>query len=563
MTSDPARSESSKQPKAKVFISYARKDLAFADQLDAALKARGFEPLIDRSDIYAFEEWWKRIEDLIGRADTVVFVLSPDAVRPGSVALKEVAFAASLNKRLAPIVFWPVEDKALPEELAKLNFIFFDDPARFEQSADQLAQALATDIGWIRQHTDFGEQARRWAAADMPGGLLLRSPVLEQAERWIASRPSDAPAPTEETQRFIRRSRQAATRRRNILTGSLAAGLVLALGLAGLAYWQRGIAVEQRAIAVQAEHTATEQKEIAQQQRDRAVQAEQTATEQKEIAQQQRDRAEKTLHTATEAANKMVFELAQEFRDRAGMPGDVTRSILDRARKMQQQLTESGESAPELQRSEAAALNELGITLREQGDLNGALAAAERSLELMEQALGANPGDTMWQQNLEISYSHVGDLLAASGKGAEALTAYRKAVEIAEKLAKAYPNNWDAHSSLTFQLARVGDTLRNSGNREEALETYRRALAILERLGEPASGDPQWSLAHIHSSIGFVLRTMGREEEALQSLTTGLALMRKAVAFLPGNVRAQAELAVFYQRVGRTLLDLGRNRRSD
>ncbi|MET0538488.1 MAG: toll/interleukin-1 receptor domain-containing protein, partial [Xanthobacteraceae bacterium] len=53
-------------------MSYARKDLAFADQLEAAVKARGFEALIDRTDIYAFEEWWKRIEDLIGRADTIV-----------------------------------------------------------------------------------------------------------------------------------------------------------------------------------------------------------------------------------------------------------------------------------------------------------------------------------------------------------------------------------------------------------------------------------------------------------------------------------------------------------
>jgi hypothetical protein len=48
--------------KAKVFISYSRKDIEFADRLDAALKARGSEPLIDRTDIYAFEEWWKRVE---------------------------------------------------------------------------------------------------------------------------------------------------------------------------------------------------------------------------------------------------------------------------------------------------------------------------------------------------------------------------------------------------------------------------------------------------------------------------------------------------------------------
>jgi hypothetical protein len=91
------------EPKARVFISYSRKDMAFADRLDAALKARGFEPLIDREEIYAFEDWWKRLQALIIRADTVVFVISPDAVASRE-ALKEVEYAASLNKRFAPIV---------------------------------------------------------------------------------------------------------------------------------------------------------------------------------------------------------------------------------------------------------------------------------------------------------------------------------------------------------------------------------------------------------------------------------------------------------------------------
>src|SRR5215468_5286581 len=91
------------QAKAKVFISYSRKDMAFADRLEAALKARGVEPLIDRSEIYAFEDWWKRIQDLIAKADTVVFVISPDAVI-SDVCHKEVDFAASLNKRFAPVV---------------------------------------------------------------------------------------------------------------------------------------------------------------------------------------------------------------------------------------------------------------------------------------------------------------------------------------------------------------------------------------------------------------------------------------------------------------------------
>jgi hypothetical protein len=190
--------EGSQSAKAKVFISYSRKDSHFADRIEAALKARGFTVAIDRQEIFAFEEWWKRIETLIIQADAVVFVLSPDSLA-SSVALDEVSFAASLNKRFAPIVFRRVDGKAVPEALAKHNFIFFDDEAQFEPPVDWLAEALLTDIAWIRAHTTFGEAARRWSLAHRPNGLLLRSPALEEAERWIAARPEGAPAPTEET----------------------------------------------------------------------------------------------------------------------------------------------------------------------------------------------------------------------------------------------------------------------------------------------------------------------------------------------------------------------------
>ena len=84
--------------------------------------------------------------------------------------------------------------------------------------------------------------------------------MLEEAERWIASRPRGAPAPTEETRAFVAESRIAATRRRNVLTASLAAGLLVAVALAGLAYWQRGIAVV-------AEKVAQEQRNVAESRR--------------------------------------------------------------------------------------------------------------------------------------------------------------------------------------------------------------------------------------------------------------------------------------------------------
>jgi formylglycine-generating enzyme required for sulfatase activity len=233
----PAAGADAGEVKTQVFISYSRKDMAFADRLESALKARGFEVLIDRQEIYAFEDWWKRIEALIGRSDTVVFVLSPDAVK-SSVALKEITYAASLNKRFAPIVWRQVEEGTVPETLRRLNFIFFDDLAKFDASADRLAEGMQIDIGWIRQHTEYGEGERRWAAAGHPRGLLLHSPALEVAEHWITSRPRSAPEPATEIGAFIVASRKAmlgTQRLRRIALGSIIS-LMMAV-IVGLVGW--------------------------------------------------------------------------------------------------------------------------------------------------------------------------------------------------------------------------------------------------------------------------------------------------------------------------------------
>jgi hypothetical protein len=209
MTSGASESARAER-KTKVFISYSRSDMAFAGRLEAALKACGFEPLIDRAEIYAFEDWWKRIEALIVQADTIAFVLSPESVA-SRICQKEVDFAESLNKRFAPIVWRHVSPEATPVALSRLNWIFFDEAARFDEYMEQLAEALETNIGWIRKHTEFGELARRWDTAGRPGpsGLMLRPPILDEAEGWLAWRPHKAPEPTETTRAFVGASRAA------------------------------------------------------------------------------------------------------------------------------------------------------------------------------------------------------------------------------------------------------------------------------------------------------------------------------------------------------------------
>ncbi len=224
-------------PTAKIFISYSRNDITFVDRLEPALVARGFAVLIDRQQVHAFEDWWQRLQSLITQADTVVFALSPNSAA-SEICQREIAYASSLNKRFAPIVCRAVDPKQVPEALSRLNFIFFDDETKFEESLNRLVDALQTNIDWIRKHTDYGEAARRWAASGRAGGLLLRSPALDLAEYWISSRPRGAPVPNAETQEFVAESRRGAvsTQRNRRLVQIAIYTLLLGI-IAGLVGW--------------------------------------------------------------------------------------------------------------------------------------------------------------------------------------------------------------------------------------------------------------------------------------------------------------------------------------
>jgi WD40 repeat protein len=248
--------------KTAVFLSYSRRDADFAVWLGERLETKEIEVYRDLDDTLPGEEWWARLQELIRSADTIVFVLSPhSAVSP--VCADEVKYALGLSKRIFPVVLRDVDWTQVPDGLAKVHSVFFTDKSTWDKGLDQLASALLTDVDWVREHTRLQERAHLWLHRNRSPAELLRGRALEEAERWLASQPSGANAPTTLHSEYIAASRDAARKRRNAVTAVLAAGLILSLALAGAALWQRNVAQTQRAIAEANESRALEERDQA------------------------------------------------------------------------------------------------------------------------------------------------------------------------------------------------------------------------------------------------------------------------------------------------------------
>ena len=231
--------------KSQIFLSYSRQDNEHADWFSRQLEKRGIRVFRDVDDTLPSEEWWARLQSLIINADTVLFLLSPHSAE-SNVCRDEVEFARSLNKRIFPVVIADVNWTAVPEGLAKLHATFFLESDSYEKSFQILINALLTDIEWVREHTVLLERAQTWKQKQRPKAELLSGSRLAEAESWLASQPGQGTPPTALHNEFIQASRKQATRRQRSIIVMSSVIATAAMSLAGVAYYQRQIAIRER-----------------------------------------------------------------------------------------------------------------------------------------------------------------------------------------------------------------------------------------------------------------------------------------------------------------------------
>ena len=193
--------------KTKVFLSYSRKDSALMQRIaEALIQSKHFEADFDKADhdpdrvssgISADEPWWQRLEQMIARAEAMVFLVSPHSAA-SKVCDEEIAYAQRLGKRIIPVVVEAVDFAKLPPKLHSLNIAidFTSTSPGFDEAMAQLIRALSINTAWLREGRRYAERAADWERKGRPTSDLLSQGALEELEAWSARRPKNEPLPT-------------------------------------------------------------------------------------------------------------------------------------------------------------------------------------------------------------------------------------------------------------------------------------------------------------------------------------------------------------------------------
>jgi tetratricopeptide (TPR) repeat protein len=541
----------------EIFISYSRKDKDFVRRLDEALKSRGREAWVDWEDIRPTEEFMQAIYGAIEAADTFVFVLTPDSVA-SVVCRREIAHAATHNKRMVPIVAHEVDVATVPEPLAKLNWIFCRESDDFETATDTLVSAFDTDLNWVHAHTRLLTRAIEWNANGKSNSFVLRGEDLRAAEQWLAQAGAQKERqPTSLQTEYIIASRKAATRRQRITLGAVSFGFVVAIVLAIVAFFARQEAVNQKGKAIAGRSRADDVIHFVQDDLPDKLRPIGRLDLMEDVA----VKVDQYYSQMEKAEGESVDTLLGKFWvlvNQGEIAGSKGRS--DEALDKYRSAVQFVEKAQRLNPGSDKALYDLATAhILVGGQLPGGAAEGaneiRRAQQTLQELVARDSSNALWQSQLANSYGVEATGLLEQGQFDAALSGYRKAYAIREKLVTEAPNDSKRLSELATAHSNIGRVLFQQQQFDAALVEYRASQEILRKLTQIEARNADWQrdLAWTYKNIGETLQGKGEVANALDEFRKYSAGMDTVAGIDPANAVWQREAAEAHCFIAATL----------
>jgi hypothetical protein len=505
----------------RVFLSYARTDKAIADGLRAELEAAGLEVFRDLEDTVVGEAWWTRLQELISRADAIVFLMSSRS-SSSAACMDEIAYAVSLHKRILPAVLEAVDWAHVPQGLAKIHSVYLTG-GNESKAVVQLVAAAKTDIGWVREHTRLLERAQRWVGKERDAAELLAGPAIDEAEKWLQQRPAGAEGPTNLHQEYILASRVA--------------------------------------------ERAERQRQL------------EESEKQRRILQEQKDRAEASfragLDVITETQERILDGLGQTKGVTLATREAVTEALLDSTRRLHAASPDFYPSSVQMQLAgnELRATQELAGILVDEGNFDRAEEMVKRAKALAEvyyqdeyNPLQRRAGLRQLGQLMDA----LGNLRSQQGRHDEAIAELKEGVALRERALAFYSktsNATDFRLALANALQRLSVAYLMKQEPASAIEPSQRALALTQglideedaetRLG--AAGRPlqpldkqmlRFNLATMLNTVGDALFDSGQTAAAEPNFHQAYEVYTERSAAAPDDLSLLRSRSIGMERLG-------------
>jgi len=215
---------------------------------------------------------------------------------------------------------------------------------------------------------------------------------------------------------------------------------------------------------------------------------------------------------------------------------------LDDAIRYLQRALEVSQPVERARIAEGSIYGVLADTLRQAGDLEGALKTVNRAVELQEQqaagghaALLINLGDVLTVKGTILGRA---DADPSLGRSDEASAAFQKAVDIAEELTKKDSSDYlSRHAEATYALE-AGNVLRHSDSRK-ALAVYDQAMARIREAKTNSS--TQHDEAELLAASSYPVRWIGSKAEAQQRIDRAFQLLGAAKIYPADKIEPMSD----------------------
>jgi serine/threonine protein kinase len=276
----------------------------------------------------------------------------------------------------------------------------------------KLGQFLRGDLDWLVMKALEKDRTRRYETANAFAADVLRylhdEPVL-----------ACPPSAGYRFRKFARRNKGALTAVA-VVAATLLVGAVVSIGLA---IW-----------AVQAERLAQRRLTAESQARAEESRQRKIADERLAEAERQRKRADENLARARKAVKEYLTLTARDPRLQSADLVTLRRELLATAVPFLEEFVMQQIGDEQLEVDRGRAYGELAFARREMGDLEQAVADAQRALAVFAALADKNRNEPSHRANVAVSHDTLGSLLTDLGRHAQAEEHYLQALTIREKL---------------------------------------------------------------------------------------------------------------------------------